>query len=287
MARTVNEIYNEITEWFVSFEPVILLYGLDTSKSFSEQFLPVSLEAIIFYRVAYAVWFLETLFDKHKVEVTDIIAAMKPHSPRWYAEKAKLFQYGDNLVADSDKYDNTGKTDEQIAASRIVTYSAVVEVDGKLLIKVAKEDNDLSPLSAFEFAALAEYFSRIKDAGVQIELLTDVADGLRLSLDIYYNPLILNGQGQRLDGNSLTPVPDAIREYLRNLPFNGELVLAYLIDALQKVDGVVIPHLNAASYQYGGLDYEIISVKYQPFAGYLRITDENLTINYKPQRQII
>jgi len=286
MARTINEIYNEIGDWFVSFEPVQFMYGLDENKTFAEQFSPVSLEAIIFARVAFAIWTLEMLFDLHKSEVNEIIATMKPHTARWYATKAKLFQYGDNLIQDSDQYDNTGKTDEEIEASKIVAYSAVVEVENKLLIKVAKESGDLSPLDDNEKQAFVEYLSRIKDAGVQVDIISEVADNLRLSIDIYYNPLVLDGSGQRLDGTNNAPVPDAINTYLKNLPFNGELVIAFLQDALQVVEGVVIPNINGASYQYGDLDYEIISVKYQPYAGYMRVTDENLTINYIPQSQI-
>jgi hypothetical protein len=286
MARTVNEIYNNITGWFVSFEPILQAYGLDESKSFSEQFSPVSLEAIIFYRVAYAVHFLETLFDRHKTEISDTIARMKPHTARWYATKAKLFQYGFNLLPDSDLYDNAGKTDEEITASRIVSYSAVVEVENKLLVKVAKDAGDLSPLTVDEKTAFTEYLSRIKDAGVMVDIISEPADNLRLSIDIYYNPLVLNDKGQRLDGTSTAPVAEAIHQYLKELPFNGELVLAYLTDALQRVDGVVIPHLNAARYQYGALNYDIVNVKYQPYAGYMRVTADNLSINYKPQSVI-
>jgi hypothetical protein len=288
MARTINEIYTDITAWFISQSVIKLAYGLDENKTFSQQFSCVSLEAIIFHSVAFAIWTLEMLFDLHKREVTETIATMRPHSTRWYAGMARKFQYGFNLLPDSEEFDNGGKTDEEIRASKIVSYSAVDKVDGKLFVKVAKDTGDkLTPLTGTEKQAFAGYMERVQDAGDDLEIISEPADNLRLSLDIYYNPLVLNAQGQRLDGESLTPVADAVREYLKNLPFNGELVLAYLTDALQKVDGVVIPHINSASYQYGNLEYVLIGVKYKPYAGYLVIPDENLTIHYIPQSEIM
>jgi len=245
-----------------------------------------SIWRLIVYIISYAAWTLEVLFDLHRSEVSDIIADLKPHTARWYATKAKLFQFGFDLIPDSDQYDNTDKTDDEIAASRIVAYSAVIELERKLLIKVAKEEDDLGPLDAVEMKAFSEYIARIKDAGVQTEIISMPADNLRLSIDIYYNPLVLDAEGQRLDGTSQTPVADAIRAYLKNLPFNGQLVLAFLTDAMQAVDGVVIPHLNSAEYQYGDLGYRLIDVIYQPEAGYIRIADEDLEINYIPQSQI-
>lgn len=275
MARTLNDIQSEIIDNIRSY-PVLSALGNSAS----------SIWRLIVYIISYAAWTLEVLFDLHSTEVSSIIADMKPHTARWYATKAKLFQFGSDLIPDSDQYDNTDKTDEEIAASRIVAYSAVVELERKLLIKVAKEEDDLGPLDGVELKAFSEYISRIKDAGVQTEIISEPADNLRLSIDIYYNPLVLDALGQRLDGTNQTPVADAIRAYLKNLPFNGQLVLAFLTDAMQAVDGVVIPHLPLAEYRYGELEYRPIDVIYQPNARYIRIADEDLDINYIPQSQI-
>jgi hypothetical protein len=287
MARTVAEIKKEITAEFIANDIINNAYELDTNKTFEEQFSVVSLESIFFYIVSSAIWTLEKIFDLHKKEVNDIIATLKPHTTRWYSAQAKLFQYGFNLLPDSDMYDNAGKTDEQITASKIVAYSAVLEVENKLQIKVAKETGDLAPLTIPELSAFSEYMARIKDAGVQLDIISLPADNLRLNIDIYYNPLVLDANGQRLDGTTQTPVADAIRAYLKNMPFNGELVLAYLTDALQAVDGVVIPFIKTAEYQYGGLEFNLFDVKRQPDSGYYRINDENLTINYTPQSEIL
>lgn len=288
MARSISEIKKEQTDLFVANEKVKNIYGLQNGKTFQDQFSPVSIESIFFYIVATAIWTLEKLFDIHKQEVSNIIANMKPHTARWYANVCKLFQYGDNLTTDSDKYNNEGKTDEEITASQIVTHAAVVEQEKRLLIKVAKNaGSDLAPLSADELTAFSEYIARVKDAGVQTQIISKQADDFKLALKIHFNPLVLNSEGQRIDGQSQTPVPDAIRTFLKELPFNGVLVLAYLIDALQKIEGVVIPTIVLAQYRYSNLEWGNIDVKYQPYAGYLRLSDNDLAIEFEAQSEIL
>ena len=70
---------------------------------------------------------------------------------------------------------------------------------------------------------------------------------------------------------------DALKEFMRELPFNGELVLNSLIDKLQKTEGVKIPHLVSAASKWidnDGVTYsnfENISVKKIPVSGYFEI----------------
>jgi hypothetical protein len=50
----------------------------------------------------------------------------------------------EDLIADTDQFDNTGYTPEQIEASKIIKYAAVTESDAesRLIIKVATENAD-------------------------------------------------------------------------------------------------------------------------------------------------
>lgn len=290
--RKISDIKKTITDAFIANETIRSQYDIKEGKSFEDQFSTVSIESIIFYVVATAIWALESLFDLHKSEVEETIANKNPHTTRWYANLAKLFQYGFNLLNDKGEFDNEGKTPDEIKASKIVSYSAVVRQRHQnrvlLTIKVAKDNgSELAPLAPGELAAFVEYMDRVQDAGDNMEIISREADSLRLNLAIYYNPLVLDNQGRRLDGASMSPVADAIRNYLKALPFNGELVLAYLTDALQKVDGVVIPDINTAEYQYGNTGWLPLVVKYQPLSGYFKITDENLVITYIAQTDIM
>ncbi|MVT09875.1 nucleotidyltransferase [Chitinophaga tropicalis] len=280
MARTITEIQDDI------INRIKATAGLADLNSTSK----VAVWRLWTYIVAVSVWALENLFDLHKNEVNTLINEKAPHSLRWYANKAKDFQYGSELVAEEDYYDNTGLSEEDVAEQKIIAFSAVVEQAKGLRLKVARIVNgDLDALSTIQLPAFEEYMNRIKDAGVNPLVVESLpADSLKLSLTIYYNPLVLDNTGSRLDGTDPDPVGKKVREYLKTLPFNGTMVLAYLVDALQQVDGVVIPHIEQAQARYGSLPYTAFDVKYSPDAGYLRILNAtDLTISYIPQSAII
>jgi hypothetical protein len=273
MARTIQEIQAEIVA-AKEAEPVLATLN-SPSKT--------AVWRLWTYVTAVGIWTLEKLFDSHLTEVQEIIYRMKPHSLAWYAGKAREFEYGRDLPPDTDQYDHAGMTPEEVEAVRIVAHASVTEADHNLLVKVAREENgDLAPLSAQELVAFAGYMNRIKDAGVSLSIESRPADSLQLNLDIYYNPLTLDANGVRIDGTGSQPVKDAITAYLKNLPFNGVLVAAWLIDALQKVDGVLIPALRDGALwcRYGTFDFEQYPVMYQTDAGYIRIADDDLSIHY-------
>lgn len=273
MARTITDIQNEI---IAQVQANATLAPLLTSTS------KVAVWRLMTYAAAVAIWTLETLFDIHIADVNETISKLKPHSLRWYAGKAVAFQYGYNLVNDADYYDNTGIADALIETSKVVDYAAVVEQERGLRIKVAKDNGiDLTALSLAELNAFKEYMKRIKDAGVRLNITSTVADGLKLGIDLYYNALVLTSTGARLDGTAAEPVQDAVKTYLKNLPFNGVFVLQNLVDVLQVVDGVRIVHITGAQAQYGALPYQSFAVKYLPDSGYLRFANPgDITINF-------
>lgn len=281
MARTIAEIQQAMLDE-IAGDATLSTVATSTSK--------VAIYRLFTRIVATCAWTVEVLFDTVKQEVNELIAQLKPHSLRWYANKAKDFQYGYTLPIDADRYDNTLLSDDVIDAAKIVKYSAVTEgEDGKLRIKVAKEVVDLAPLSAGELSAFSEYMGRIKDAGVRLIIESNTPDKLKLSLKIYYDPLIINATGQRIDGSDLTPVQTAVQNFLKNQPFNGVFVLAYLVDALQKVEGVVIPHIVSCLTSYALFGFTSVNVQYLPDAGYLRFEDVNtdLTLEFVPQTQLL
>src|SRR5438128_8747559 len=138
MARTIAEIQTQIINQ-VQADPVLAAELTSTSK--------VAIWRLWTYVVAVCFWTLEKSFDAFRIETDEKLAALKPHSLRWYALKAKAFQYGYDLVLESDYYDNTGIEESDIEASKVVAYAAVVEQIRGLRIKVAKDSGaDLEPL---------------------------------------------------------------------------------------------------------------------------------------------
>jgi len=282
MARSIADIKKEMTGYFIANETVISLYGLDRTKSFDDQFSKVSLESILFYVVSVAIWSLEVLFDTHRTEVRSLIDSSKPHRLKWYVNKTLSFQYGRALVTDSDVYDNTDVTDEQIESERVVKYAAAVEVAGRIVIKVAGEANgERDKLTAEQESALVAFLKEVKDAGVKIDLINKAANSFKATIDIYYDPMVLNASLSSL-ANGGNPVKDAIENFIQNLPFNGEYRNSALVDRLQNVPGVVIPELHIAV-----IDGTQVQAKATPTAGYMRVyNDTDLTLNAIPYATI-
>jgi hypothetical protein len=224
MARTIADIQQSIID-AKNAEPVLL--DLNSSSN-------VAIWRLWTYVIAVCIWTLENLFDFHKSEVSNIIATEKAHTLQWYVMKAKQFQYGIALPDDSDSYLEIS-SDPAVA---IIRYAAAVELANLVRIKVAKMvAGSLEGLIAAEQLAFSAYMNRIKDAGVRLQLTSGDPDNLRLKLRVHYDPLILSNTGARLDGGSSTPVKDAIKVFLGNLPFNGLFVLNNLITGLQAIDG--------------------------------------------------
>jgi hypothetical protein len=269
MARLITDIQNEIY-----------------AKMEGDAILPSSISQSAIYRrfafiVAYAIWLLETLFDQHKKEVNEIIEAKMPHRPNWYRTKALDFQYGFDLIADTDTYDNEGLTDEIIENSKPIKYAAVTKNGGQILIKIATEAGGvLAPIAPEVKASFGAYIEEIADCGVRYLVVNNPADRLVLGITIYRNPLVLDANGMNIR-TAKYPVQDAINEYMKQLPFNGELVLAHLVDALQRVEGVVIPHIynvTNQAYDTSTEDYlapDYIDVKTVPSAGYFEVGSLN------------
>lgn len=272
MARSIQEIQNIILQAKAQ-EPV-----LESLNSTSK----VAIWRLWVYIIAVAIWSLEKLFDQHRADIDKRLASLKPHTASWYRSKALAFQYGFDLLPDSDKFNNTGHTEEQIEASKIVKYSAVIESknEGRLIVKIAGEQGDtLQPITDAQKQAFEAYLQEIKDAGVRLSVVNYQPDILHLQMKIVYDPLVLDSNGQSIL-HATHPVEKAIKSYLKRLPFNGELVLAHLIDALQQAEGVKIPHLVLAQSKNitSGGDYgafETIEISKIPTAGYFTIDNFN------------
>lgn len=272
MARTIAAIQQQIIDT-KNADPSLSTYAWSDSK--------VAIWRLWTYVTAVCIWTLENLFDYHKTEVSNILATQKPHTLQWYVHKAKLFQFGDTLPPNTDTYP-TLSTDPAVA---IVKYAAAVELANMVRIKVAKENSGiLESLSVGELAAFRGYMSRIKDAGVRLQLTSGNPDNLQLALSVYYDPLVLSSTGARLDGAATTPVMDAVNTFLANLPFNGVFVLNELIVALQAIDGVKIGYVLSAQANYAATPYIPITIKYTPDAGYMALDESyfNTNVTYTP-----
>jgi hypothetical protein len=265
--RTVNEIKKTMTERWMSDEKVAKKYGFAVGTPFDDRFAKASPESIIFYISAMAMFVIYGMFDLLRRDVDAELSQRLTHNLQWYANIAKEFQYGDALNPETGKYD---VTDEK---KRIVEYSAVEDNEKRLVVKVAKSDgDDLAKLSVPELTAFTEYMQQVKDAGVRIVIVSEAGDLLNLTVDILYDPLVLDGYGNVL-GDSGEPVRESIKNYIKNLPFNGEFTIQGLTDALQAAQGVKIATVRAASSKFAGYDRQNIDVRVKPGSGYMVLNE--------------
>lgn len=276
MARTIAEIKDNLTADFMRNADVARIYGFEVGATFSAHFSRVSVESLLFYIVACATWVLENLFDKHREDVENRIEAILPHRPKWYRDKVLAFMKDKTLVPDTDYYNTDGMNDSDIEAARVVKYAAATEaVDASLLtIKVAgKSGGHRAPLDTETEKQLLAYIGEIKDAGVRINLVNKSADVFQCELDIYYDAVLLPEVVE-------TACREAIKNYIENLPFNGEYTNMALVDELQKIEGVRIVEFGSAKNEVSGESTPtVINARCTPTAGYF--SAGNIIINMK------
>lgn len=223
MARTLQEIKDQITTSFVDHSFIIETYDLTPGQSFATQFSLVSFENILFDIIAYAIYLLELLFGQHRKEIDTKLYNQKSGRLSWYRFMALQFQYGFDLILDRDEFDNSMATAAQIESSKIIKYAAVIasSIQGVIIVKIAGDNNGvLAPISDSAKDSVVAYFDEIKYAGSTVTVINYKPDRLILSMQIFRDPLVLDENGVSiLNGNN--PVNEAISSFLKELPFNG------------------------------------------------------------------
>lgn len=283
MARTSQQIKDEMTFKFMSDPTLATLYGFDVDSSFSSNFSLLSLENILFEIVSYSMHWVELLFDQHKKEIDDRLLNQKNARLPWYVFMARSFQYGFDLFPDKDYFNNGSATQEQIDQSKIIKYAAVEESDsGRVILKIAGiTDDELAPIDQLQIDAVEEYFKEVRPAGVKLNVINYEPDKMFLNLTVIRNPLIIDENGMNiLDGSF--PIKDAIASYIRDLPFNGEFVIAHFVEFLMDIEGVEIVHANniqtswidPITQDYG--DPENIYIRTIPVSGYFKVQNDGL-----------
>jgi hypothetical protein len=284
MARTINEIYDQMV---AEKQTASSLNGLQPSTDNATNLLSdlstsskVAIWRLLFYVTAVAIWILEKLFDVFKEEVTEIANRAYTGTVLWYQQICFDFQYGDTLTWNGNNYEYAVID----PAKQIIKRAAVVDIGGQIVIKVAKLSGTTpTPLTAGELTSFSVYMKNVKFAGTNMSIISRVADLLKISYDVVYDPLVLKPTGESIINTGVFPVEDAINNYISNLPFNGTLNLTKLTDEIQKAEGVVDPIINYAEAKYGTLSYVTIVNNYNANAGHMAIDAAfplSSTINY-------
>lgn len=287
--RSIVEIKTAMTSRFIGNIQVQNLYGLSPGNTFEQEFSIYSLENIFFDIFSYALWTLEYLFSIFAEQMDALIVANKHGKLEWYISTALGYQHGFELD-NFGNYINGSASPEDIAASNIIANvafeKAIINGHGVIRSKVVKlENEEYVQLSAAELAGYHAYINRKTLFGLSVISISRPHDTLRVHMKIWYDPLVLDRNGSRLDGTDSAPAVTAINAYLKGMDFNGEFIATRMIDALQRVQGVEIPRMVSANAYpaHGALDInrdDAVEEIYQTFAGWMRLDVENSNFEY-------
>jgi hypothetical protein len=239
--------------------------------------------------VANGIYSLEKAFELFKAEMNILESEREPYRELWYANLALRFQLGFPLIEGYDLFDNTGRTTAEIEVSKIVKHVAVLEQqfpNGRVVVQIKiAGDNGTDPiqLSQSDVDAVQAYFNKVKILGTRVEVSSLPADQVIMTWDIRYDVTILDNTGRRKDGTNNTPVQDAIKAYLYNLPVFGVYDVVNHVDVVQGVEGVILPQIVSITAKPSSGVHAPVYVDYKPASGWMRFaTPGDLILNFIP-----
>jgi hypothetical protein len=281
MNKTLQEIISQILT-LKNADPVLSEIDTTSKVSVWRQFIEV---------VGFVIFNFQEACKLHMKEIDDKIANQKVPSLPWYRNLALNFQYGFDLHPSSlvemflPTYQDNGvtilATPEQIEASKIIKYAAVTSnIDGngrvKISMKIAGENMD-EVLSDEKTLSFVKFIEEKQAAGDNIVVVNYLPDILDLKFKIAYNPLILHSNGMSIITGKY-PVQDTIKEFMKNLPFNGELSVQRLREAIKATEGVndLLEIKVASKWIVPGIGYgqfQPIEISRIPKSGRFKIED--------------
>ena len=278
MARSISEIKRTMTDAFMQDEAIREAYNLSGKTRFADCFSAVSLENLLFYIVAACHYVLESIFEKFTQDVEQKISRAVVASIPWYFDKAKAFQYGDALVLNPRTFGyEYAKVD---TSKQLVKYVAVRDRGASIEMLVsAEQDGKPTPLLDEVLTAFKHYINAIKIAGVVINVRTRKADELSIAVKVVVDPLKINRQGVDI-ASSEKVVEHAIENYLADIVYGGTFNKTKLVDAIQRVDGVVDVVLGVCKYKAGDEFKEIAGNNYTAIGGSFIAVGLDKTIEY-------
>ncbi len=264
-----NEIYNEI----IAEKESGNYPELDELNSISK----VAIWRLWVWIFAFFSNSLNEVFISFKSYINETFAKNQAGTLLWWISNIKKFQDNDSLefIGGVFKYPIIDET------KQIIKQVALESRYPEVIFKVVSEDGsgNLVPISENQVDNLRAYINQIKFPGTYIDVISQLADDLRLNYRIYYNAQL-----------SVSSIETAIREqadsYLSNIVFNGKFSITELTDEFQKITGVVNPMYlsgQAKNHFQNIAEYSEIEDYSNSVAGYMAI--DNLTLEFIPDVQ--
>lgn len=262
MARTISEIQQQMLD-NIAADPVLGSLLTSTSRR--------AIYRLWTYIVAVAINTLEQLMDIFSAKVEAIAATAAPATATWLQAQILKFQYSDTnpqvvqLINFAPAYPVVDETLRIISRCSVTT-----NLSSQVLVKVATGEPPAA-LNSAQVAALQSYLGEIGIAGVIYNVISEASDKLFVQANIFY-------QGQ-YSAVIKANVIAAIGAYLSALPFNGQVKITDLEDAITGVEGVndvVLVNVRArangtvfASSSYLVQNQQTLSRLWNTIAGYM------------------
>ncbi len=279
MARKITEIYDDLCRVKENMSELGVYVNndaesLDTAKKLVNDVRTQSRVAVWrlwLWIVAVASWIIEKLQDAHEAKVNRLIAIDKPHSINWYKEQCFLFQLGHEIVWDGEIFKYPAIDED----ARIIKYAAAVEGDNAIITKVLKENKEV--LTQAETTAFESFWRKWKDAGVNIQIVSQPANLTNFKVKVYRNRNIVNEDNTLIANPDKNVFEDVIDAYCNDAEFNSIFDFNEIIMKVLEEPGIInmtISYLNVVGGEGIG-DWRFI-----PSSGFTYIDWGSCTIEY-------
>lgn len=252
MARTQEEIFNSLLE---IKNGMSILTGLTGVSDYQTLLSDVNSSSVVsnwgleLFNQSVTISAFETMIDAAIAEIQIIKDDKEIGTKDWLIDQVLKFQYGDVLQL----IDNVPSYVSVDTTKQIIEFCSISEESGVAYIKVRRKGGTL--LSTSEYNALLSYLDKVTIVGTQYVIYNYSPDNVKLVYNIIYS-------GERGYDVIKDEVEDAISNYLSMLPFDSNVTINVVTDALQEIVGVVdaryegVYHKKSTDVAY--IDYGLV-----------------------------
>lgn len=232
MSRTIKQIYEEaIAE---------RNKRLELSEFASDSKLSI-LNGIT-WTFAAVVFSFESILDVFAIDISNVINNRINGTPTYYINALLQYQKGDELLVREDGlafgYANVDETKQIVTQASYVESSSDVNLDNKLILKVATgEKGKLQSIPQEELMMIQAYINKIKFAGTRIEVTSQEGDVLIPRVSVYHD-------GAVLESEMYDKIEDKLNEYMMNVKFDSTIYVSDIIAAIRSADHVTDVHID-------------------------------------------
>lgn len=279
MARSIPVIYNQL----------LAAKNAQSSLSALNSNSQVSIWNLWLWITAVGQSLFEQLCDLFQANMETLIANAPVFTLEWIAQMCKNFQYSVSNpqvvqlnVSNTYPYLSIGYPSVNTSLQIITQAAAVNNSNNQIIVKVASNS---APLSMAQITALKSYLAVILPPNVNYIVISDSPDVILIQAQVFYNA----AYSGVIQGN----MDIAIGNFLAAIPFNGEVAVSGLEEAMLAVTGVSDVVLNNVYWRKAGdpvptggppptnmpnqlvngdavtITNNIVNRKYQTYAGYV------------------